>query len=69
MTTKKNAMNIKSQVIPLIQTEGAIISGRIILLAVRETLFKTDFLKGAQFEYVTKRLCHFDEVRNNSHFV
>lgn len=50
MTTKKNALNVKSQVIPLIQTEGSIISGRIILLGVREMLYKINFVKQIQFE-------------------
>lgn len=49
-TTKKNALNVKSQVIPLIQIEGSIISGRIILLGLREVIFKNDFLKQSQFE-------------------
>jgi len=48
--TKKNALNVKSQVIPLIQTEGSIISGRIILLSVREMIFKTHFMRHPQFE-------------------
>ncbi|VVC32244.1 Hypothetical protein CINCED_3A002285 [Cinara cedri] len=49
-TTKKNALNVKSQVIPLIQTEGSIISGRIILLGVQETLFKNNFIRQTQFD-------------------
>ncbi|XP_025202252.1 dynein beta chain, ciliary-like, partial [Melanaphis sacchari] len=47
--TKKNALNVKSQVIPLIQIEGSIIIGRIILLNVRETFFKINFIKQSQF--------------------
>ncbi|XP_050529246.1 dynein beta chain, ciliary-like [Daktulosphaira vitifoliae] len=55
MTTKKNALNVKSQVVPLIQTEGSIIGRRIILLGVRETIFKNNFLLGSQFKWDCKR--------------
>lgn len=41
---------VKSQVEPLIQSEGSVINKRIILLVIHENLFRDNVLKLPQFK-------------------